>query len=409
MSLNPVAIRNLKGIFTGDGFRHIDGRRPDWSHCGFIPGPAEIVIGEDGNTLYCGSQRRGPGSHSGYAFDAAGAIATRGWIDSHTHSIFGGSRAPEHFQRWAGGSYESITAAGGGIHSTVRATAAATDEDLVSRLRGNLVAIAARGVTAVEVKSGYGGHAHAELRLLRLIRRASDYVPGLTVIPTFLALHARPSGRTEESVLAESIAALEVVAAERLALFVDSFPERGFFSLESALAFSEHALQRGLGVKVHADQLSDSGSTGAFVRIGARSADHLEFVSSRGVELLAHHGTVATLLPAAAFFLNLPFPDARKLLDAGAKVALATDYNPGSAPEPSLRLTTQLAAAKLKMTAPEILCAWTTNAASAVALPGEYGWTLWRSPGGFRGETGPHWLEELLMDGVPLPLARPQT
>lgn len=408
MSLNPIVIRNLKGILTGDGFRQAGGRRPNWNDCGFIPGPAEIVIDGSGTTLYCGGQKDKPDSQVERLFDGSGAIATPGWIDSHTHSIFGGSRAHEHFQRWGGESYEQITEAGGGIHSTIRATSKATDEELVARLIENLKAIAQQGVTAVEVKSGYGGHANGELRLLRLIHRAAFSVPGLSVIPTFLALHALPRGRSEGDFVGEMMAALDVVASERLATCVDSFPERGFFSLESALSLSKRAIQLGLGIKVHADQLSESGTTEAFARLGAVSVDHLEYVSSAGVDALAEHSTVATLLPVASFFLNLPYADARRLLDAGARVALATDYNPGSAPERCLRLMVQLAAGKLKMTAPEILCALTFNAATAVAKADECGWSFWRSPGGFRGAINPRWLEELLLDGEPVTFGRPK-
>lgn len=405
--MNAMVIRNLKGILTGDGFRQAGGRRPDWRDCSFIPGPAEIVVNGSGKTLYCGSQRDWKDSQVERVFDGSGAIATRGWLDSHTHSIFGGSRAREHFQRWGGESYEQITAAGGGIHSTIKATSDATDEELLARLIDNLRAIAIQGVTVVEVKSGYGGNASGELRLLRLINRAATSVSGLTVIPTFLALHALPRGRSEDDFVAEMIAALNVVASERLARCVDSFPERGFFSLESALSMSKRAIQLGLGVKVHADQLSESGTTEAFVQIGALSVDHLEYVSSSGIDALAQNDTVATMLPVAAFFLNLPYANARKLLDAGARVALATDYNPGSAPERCLRLTVQLAAGKLKMTAPEILCALTFNAATALAESDERGWSFWRCPGGFRGGISPRWLEELLLDGEPVKIGQP--
>jgi imidazolonepropionase len=300
-------------------------------------------------------------------------IATAGFIDPHTHALFAGERANEYFMRWAGRSYLEITEAGGGIHSTVRATAAASDDELRPRLRERLRHMLACGATTIEVKSGYASSAEGELRLLRIIRDVARQ-PGMPQVrPSFLALHALPAGRDEGEYVDEMIAALSDVAAELLAAHVDSFPEKGFFCREESLRFALAAREQGLPCKVHADELSDLGSSAAFARIGALSVDHLQCINEDGVEVLRSGPTVATMLPATSFFVGLPYANARRLLDAGARVALASDFNPGTAPALDLQLTHMLAASQMKMTAAEILCASTYNAAAALGLHNEQG------------------------------------
>jgi imidazolonepropionase len=365
-----MLIRNLAGIFTAEGFAARDGRRIGTPDCGYRPGPIDIAIDDATGTI----SAVGPGlTDDGTVIDAAGMVALPGFIDPHTHAIFAGERSGEYFMRWAGKTYLEITESGGGIHSTVRATSSAGDAELIRTLQDRLREMRRCGATVVEVKTGYANSAEGELRLLRLIRAVAgtEGLPQLRL--SFLALHALPRGRDEADFVDEMIAALPTIAQEKLADQVDSFPERGFFTLESALRFSEAAKALGLPCKVHADELCDLGSSAAFIRAGALSIDHLQHINDEAVGLLSSHPTVATMLPATSFFVGIPYANARRLIDAGARVALATDFNPGTAPAMDSQLTHMLAASQMRMTAAEILCGSTYNAAAALGLEKTHG------------------------------------
>jgi imidazolonepropionase len=366
-----MRIKNLFGIFTGLGFAERDGRRVRAEDASFTTGPIDLSI-DDRTGLFTESA-------AGETFDATGMLALPGFIDPHTHAIFAGERSHEYFMRWAGKSYVEIAQSGGGIHSTVRATNHASDAELAANLRARLKQMFRCGAMTVEVKSGYANSAQGELRLLRIIQSLA-HEKGLPEIrPTFLALHALPAGRKEDEYVDEMIAILPQIAQEKLAAQVDAFPEKGFFTLESSLRFAQAAQRAGLPMKVHADELCDLGSSEAFARFGAMSIDHLQHISDSAVRYLAEARTVATMLPATSFFVGIPYANARRLLDAGARVALATDFNPGTAPASDLQLTHMLAASQMKMTAAEILCASTYNAAAAVGLEATHG-TI--APGG---------------------------
>lgn len=361
-----MRIRNLAGIFTGEGFVRRDGRRVRDEDCSFARGPIDLFIDSDGLVADATIS-------SNEEFDGTNMLALPGFVDPHTHAIFAGERSHEYFMRWAGKTYLEITQAGGGIHSTVAATKDATDASLIESFRSRLQAMRACGATTIEVKSGYANSARDELRLLRLIRDGSRDKAVPRVRASFLALHALPKGRNEDEYVDEMIAALPQVVAEKLADQVDTFPEKGFFTRESCLRFSEAARKLGLPCKVHADELCDLGSSAAFIRAGALSIDHLQHISDEAVSLLSSHPTVATMLPATSFFVGIPYANARRLIDACARVALATDFNPGTAPARDLQLTHMLAASQMKMSAAEILCASTYNAAAALGLEKSHG------------------------------------
>jgi imidazolonepropionase len=229
------------------------------------------------------------------------------------------------------------------------------------------------GATTLEAKSGYANTAAGELRLLRLLKRARVMADSPRIRVSFLALHALPKGRAENDYVDEMIAAFDEVVRDGLADQVDTFPERGFFTKENAIRFSLEARRRSLPCKVHADELCDLGSSLAFVQLSALSVDHLQHIAGDAVAALADAQTVATMLPATSFFVGIPYANARRLIDAGARVALATDFNPGTAPAMDLQLTHMLAASQLKMSAPEILCASTFNAAGAIGMDREIG------------------------------------
>lgn len=365
-----MLIRNLSGLFTCKGFAENGGRRPTDSQADFVRGPVD-VYSHEGSIVEVGRNLTVPRDCE--VIDGGGRLALPGFVDSHTHSIFAGNRAGEFFQRWAGRSYVEIANAGDGIKSTQRWTAEASDAALVSGLERQLQAMRLAGTVAVEIKSGYGRNAGEELRLLRLIREGARRVPEVRVVPTFLGLHAIPAHRAEQDYTNEMISALGTIATEGLATFVDSFPENGFVSLDQAARFSRAAINGGLLVKVHAEELSHMGTSEHFIAMGATSIDHLQHISVDAMAALGESDTIATLLPATSFYLGLPCAPARRLLDAGARVALATDFNPGTAPSNDLHFTALLAASQFKMTAAEILCALTVNGARAAGLGCEFG------------------------------------
>jgi imidazolonepropionase len=366
-----MLIQNLSGIFDGSGFVTKQGRRPAAADCGYRAGPIDIFIDQTtGRILEVGPSLRA-GSFD--RIDGSGYIATAGFIDPHTHAIFGGQRSGECFMRWAGRTYLEITQAGGGIHSTVRATNDLSDDDLRQQLIARLRQMLACGATTVEVKSGYARDAEGELRLLRIIKSIAIEPDLPEIRATFLALHALPPGRDEAEYCDEMIAALPRVHEESLAAQVDAFPEKGFFTLESSMRFAKAAQRFGLPAKIHADELSDLGTSEAFARFGALSIDHLQCISDTAVKALETAPTVATMLPPTSFFVGLPYANARRLVDAGARVAVATDFNPGTAPALDLQLTHLLAASQMKLSAAEILCATTYNAAAALGLDQTHG------------------------------------
>lgn len=309
-----------------------------------------------------------PPNFSGPRLDCQGRCVTPGLVDPHTHAVFAGNRVWEFLARAQGEKYT-----GGGILTTVEATRLATEDQLVSLARPRLLRMLFQGVTTVEVKSGYGLSGEAELKILRAIRRLSHELP-LTIVPTFLGAHAFPVelSRTEYiRVLLEEL--IPAVAKEALARFCDVFCDERFYTGEEARAILGAARKFGLGLKIHADELSYVGAAELAGELGATSADHLLHVSEAGIRALAQAGTVAVLLPGTAFLLDEPYPPARKLIESGVPVALGTDFNPGSCPLSSLPLVMSLAILRLKMTPEEVLTAVTLNAAAAVGLAQELG------------------------------------
>ncbi|HET7568593.1 MAG TPA: imidazolonepropionase [Gaiellaceae bacterium] len=288
--------------------------------------------------------------------DASGTCAVPGLVDCHTHAAFGGDRVDEFSLRAAGASYEELHAAGGGILSTVRATRAAGEEGLrvaVERHRGWMLR---HGTTTFEAKSGYGLDRDTELASLRAIRDAGG-------IPTWLGAHAVPPEFPDADAYLDFALADVLPEAARLAEAADVFLERGAFDAAQARRYLEACRDRGLALRLHGDQFTESGAIPLAVELGARSVDHLEATGPDGVRALAASDVVGVLLPASALFLGRPMPPARALVDAGAAVALATDFNPGSAFCESLPLVCSLAATQLKLSPAEALAACTVNAA----------------------------------------------
>lgn len=300
--------------------------------------------------------------------DAAGKTAVPGFVDPHTHFLFAGARAEEFDDRLAGVPYLELLQRGGGIVSTMQATRAAGEDELYAIGRRTLADMLTLGVTTVEGKSGYGLDLKTELRLLRVMRRLDHDLP-TSVVRTYLGAHAVPpeyQGRQGDYVdfIIETV--LPRVADEHLATFVDVFCETGVFTNEESERILRAAQAKGLLAKLHADEMSSTGGAGLACRLGAVSADHLLSISDADIGALGESKTVAVLLPATAFCMRKPYAPARRMMEAGAAVALASDYNPGSCYTYSVPLIFGLAVIAMHMTAAEALTAMTLNAAAAV-------------------------------------------
>lgn len=307
--------------------------------------------------------------------DAKGGTALPGFIDSHTHIPFAGLRESEFNRRLRGESYEQIAASGGGIVSTVRATRAASEEELTSNVLGRAVTMARHGTTTAEAKSGYGLSLDAELKQLRAIRRASETSP-VRLIPTCLAAHEFPPEARGDERYVDAIVdeILPAVAAEKLATFCDAFVERGVFTRDQGERVLRAGASLGMIPRLHADELSDTDGARLASSLHAASADHLMQISEAGIDALAASDTVANLLPATSFFLMSPqYAPARKLIEKGAIVSLSTDCNPGTSMTESMQIVMQLATLQMKMTVEESLTAATLNGAYSLRLAEETG------------------------------------
>lgn len=308
--------------------------------------------------------------------DAAGAAVVPGLVDPHTHLVFAGDRDDELRRRLAGASYREIAAAGGGIVRSVEATRRATVEDLAAGVEARLDEMLLCGTTTAEVKSGYGLETAAELRSLEAIHRAASRHP-VTVVPTFLGAHEVPldyRDRREEYVSLVVEEMVPAAAEQGLAEFGDVFCEEGVFTVEESRRILLATREHGMKLRIHADELVWTGGAELAAELGARSADHLGFVSEEGMAALAEASCVATLLPSAAFYLRLGhYAPARALIAAGAPVALASDVNPGGGLSPSLPFAVTIACFSMGLALEEALVAVTLNAAFSLDRSAEIG------------------------------------
>jgi imidazolonepropionase len=308
-------------------------------------------------------------------YDADGQFVLPAWCDSHTHIVYAGSREHEFEDKIKGVSYEEIARKGGGILNSARKLNETNEEDLFQQAWERLEAVKKMGTGAIEIKSGYGLTVEGELKMLRVIKRLKA-ASNLTIKATFLAAHTYPTAfkNDHQGYIRQIIdEMLPVVADENLADYIDVFCEKGFFSIEETAQILEAGLAYNLKPKIHANQLHLSGGVQVGVKYNAVSVDHLECVGDAEIECLKNGNTIATLLPTAAFFLRLPYPPARKLMDANVAIALATDYNPGSSPSGNVPFLVALSCIQMKMTPEEAINAVTLNGAFAMEIQDELG------------------------------------
>ena len=333
------------------------------------------LTAEDGVITAFGTMDNCPDSQDFEVVDAQGGMLFPSYCDSHTHIVYAGSREGEFVDKIHGLSYEQIAARGGGILNSAERLHNTSEDELYSQAMERIAEIVAMGTGAVEIKSGYGLTTEDELKMLRVIARIKQSAP-LAVKATFLGAHAVPKaykGREEEYVDLVCNEMIPAVAAEGLAEAVDVFCDRGFFTVEQTRRIVECGAKYGMRAKIHANELDFSGGVELGVEMGALSVDHLESSGEEQIAALKGSLTMPTLLPGAAFFLGMSYPPARKMVDSGLAVALASDYNPGSSPSGNMRFVTSLASIRMRLTPTEALWAATLNGAAAMGLSDKYG------------------------------------
>ncbi|MBL7772833.1 MAG: imidazolonepropionase [Chitinophagaceae bacterium] len=325
---------------------------------------------EDGLIHAFGSMDTMPELQAHETYNLNGSYVLPTYIDSHTHLVFSHYREQEFEDRIHGLTYEEIAQRGGGILNSARRMQEITEEELFKLSKEKLEAVIASGTGGLEIKSGYGLNTQAELKMLRVIQRLKEQAP-IPIKASFLAAHTYPLEFRENhegylNLIIQEM--LPLIAQEKLADYMDVFCERGFFSAEETDRLLEAGYKYGLKPKIHANQLYNSGGVQVGVKHNAISVDHLETMDEEEVACLKNSNTIATLLPGAAFFLAMHYQPARKLIDAGLPVALASDYNPGSCPSYNMNFIQTLACSQMKMTPKEALSASTLNGAAALEL-----------------------------------------
>jgi imidazolonepropionase len=373
--MRQLLIRNIAQLVTiASGGKPWKARK-DMRSIGVLEGASVLV--ENGTVIAIGSEKdlASKTAPDAEILDASERIALPGFVDSHTHLVFAGSRENEFALRAEGKSYQEIAEQGGGILSTVKATRTASKRDLKKLAAGRLDDLLQHGTTTVEIKSGYGLDPDTEIKMLEVIHDLSKehYT---TIVATFLGAHAFPPEFQKDpeayvALVCERM--LPYVSKRKLADFCDVFCERGYFSPGQSRRILAEAARLGMKVKVHAEELAPSGGAALAADLHAVSADHLENVNQEGIESLRQAGVVATLLPGVSFFLNHGYAPARSLIDSGVPVAIASDFNPGSCMSFSMPLMMTIACTHMDMSPEEALTACTLNGAAALGLSSKVG------------------------------------
>lgn len=305
--------------------------------------------------------------------DAEGGMVLPSWCDSHTHIVFAGSREREFVDKINGLSYEEIARRGGGILNSADLLHQTSEEELYSQAMRRLDEVIHKGTGCIEIKSGYGLNLEDELKMLRVIKRMKE-TSRAKIVSTFLGAHAVARGMSQDEYVSLVVdEMIPEVGRQQLADFVDVFCDRGFFTPKDTTRILEAAAKWNMRPKIHADELASSGGVEVGVKHGALSVDHLESMTEEEIEILRGTDTMPTVLPGTSFFLNMPYGKARKMIDAGLGVAVASDYNPGSTPSGDMKFVVSLACIKLRLQPKEAINAATLNGAYAMGVSAEYG------------------------------------
>jgi len=361
----------MSGDLLVTGIGELVTNRPDADSLVGIEVDAAVVI-RHGVVVWTGAADALPDRfRDGPVLDVDGRAVIPGFVDAHTHLVFGGDRSDEFARRLRGEPYEEILASGGGIHSTVAATRAATDDTLVTGAIGRALRMLASGTTTVEIKSGYGLDTVTEVRMLRAARAVGEQTP-LDVVPTFLGAHVVDRGTDRADYVALVVEEM-LPACAPLARFCDVFCDEGAFTVDETRIVLEAGMAHGLRPRVHAEQLARTGAASLGASLGAASVDHLDHVTTGDAAAMLDAGTVAVLLPAASFSMRSAQAPGRMLWDAGVTVALATDCNPGTSFVESMPLVVAIACLEMGLTPEEALWAATRGGALSLGLP-DRGW-----------------------------------
>ena len=369
--MHDILIHNIKGLVQ------VRDATPGWvngkSMAELPVLPDSYLTIKDGYIEDYGTMTQLPSVSATEVIDASGGFVFPSFVDSHTHLVFAASREEELVMKIKGATYEEIAARGGGILNSAKKLQALSEDELFERSVKRADEIIQSGTGAVEIKSGYGLTVADELKMLRVARRIGRATP-LKVKTTFLGAHAVPKEMTRKDYLAlVTDEMIPAVAAEKLADYIDVFCEQGFFSPDETERVVEAGKKFGMKPRIHANQLHRSGGVQVGVKTGAISVDHLETIGQEEIEILKGSLTMPTALPGAAFFLNMPFTPARQIMEAGLPLAIASDFNPGSAPSGNMPFVISLACIKMKMTPEEAINAATINTAYALELLSTHG------------------------------------
>ncbi len=364
-----TVFKNISECLTLEGAFKKEGRKIQEEDLSIIQN-ASIVV-NNGRIEWIGESKKLPKQYRGKKeISLKGLSVLPGFVECHTHSIFSGNRSQEFEMKFQGKTYAEIAQAGGGILSTVRATRKASEKELMGSFLGSVSNFLKQGVTTLEVKSGYGLDLKNELKILKVARKCKS----LRVITTYLGPHAKAPESTHIDQYFESILEdLDAVKKSKLADRVDIFIEKNYFSSEQAKRYFKKAQSLGFKVVSHTNQLNPSDGVFVSTDCGAVSCDHLNYLEEKDIQRLSVSHVTCVFIPTADFYLKIPYPPARKLIDSGARVALSTDFNPGSSPTQDLNFVGLVARREMKMNLAEVISAWTVGASYALSLEKEVG------------------------------------
>jgi imidazolonepropionase len=374
---NLVLYENIRQCLTLAGAAKKDGKRPKAEDLGVIENASMVVDAESNTIAWVGTSASLPQEYKKLVntFSCDGEVWLPEFVECHTHLIHAGERHKDFARRAEGKTYQEIAAEGGGILTTIKHTREAGLAELIESGQNDLTRFQKYGIGTIEMKSGYGLSLESELKILEAIFALQE-LTDFNIVPTFMPAHATPpefKGRTEDYVKAICEEWIPEVSKRDWAKYFDVFVEEGFFTTAQAEKMCQRALEAGMKIKLHTDQFNDIGGTNLGLALNAQSLDHLERISDENIRKFGEASTVAVLCPGASLYTGYAYPPARKLIDAGARVALSTDFNPGTCPSRNLPLMTTIACSQMKMTVPEAIVAITWNAAAALGLEEEIG------------------------------------